>query len=303
MDFKPETVQHLRLAFDKALQSGKLNSWETRFVSDMNAKFARYGTRARLTDKQEAKLRQVLRPYMQSEAETEPLTGGVRTTSSGRRGGRPTQSPSGRPQRAKSAPSRPTYQRSSRPSRRPYRRYRSTPWLLRIWRRDVQTVYVLMLAGVVWLFSQFDPSPSYRQQVTPSSPQRVGAQTLSLSDFSVTDGDTIQLRGRSTGTRLVGFNTPETFNPVCDRGYALGLQATARLKDLVQAASAIELQIVACACKPGTQGTSRCNFGRSCGILKVDGRDVGQTLISEGLAAPFNCGRTTCPPTPRPWCQ
>ena len=61
---EPRDVQNLRLAIDKALESGKLNSWETRFVSDMNAKLARYGTKARLTDKQEAKLRQVLRPYM-----------------------------------------------------------------------------------------------------------------------------------------------------------------------------------------------------------------------------------------------
>ena len=25
-------------------------------------------------------------------------------------------------------------------------------------------------------------------------------------------------------------------------------------------------------------------------------------LIGEGLAVPFKCGTTSCPPTPRPWC-
>lgn len=59
---------------------------------------------------------------------------------------------------------------------------------------------------------------------------------------------------------------------------------------------------VAQSCKPGTEGTDKCNYGRSCGALKVDGKDVGQTLIAEGLAVPFVCGRNGCPPTPSPWC-
>jgi hypothetical protein len=38
-------------------------------------------------------------------------------------------------------------------------------------------------------------------------------------------------------------------------------------------------------------------------VLKANGRDVGSILISEGLAVPFHCRGTGCPPTPRPWCQ
>src|SRR5207247_2861056 len=30
--------------------------------------------------------------------------------------------------------------------------------------------------------------------------------------------------------------------------------------------------------------------------------DVGAILIEEGLAVPFVCNATRCPPTPRPWC-
>jgi hypothetical protein len=60
---------------------------------------------------------------------------------------------------------------------------------------------------------------------------------------------------------------------------------------------------VACSCKPGTEGAARCNYGRSCGTLRVSGRDVGQILIVEGLAVPFRCGATNCPPTPSPWCR
>ena len=119
---------------------------------------------------------------------------------------------------------------------------------------------------------------------------------------ALTDGDTIRLHGEKKGTRLVGFNTPETFKPTCDRGLELGRRATARLKELVATAK-LELKKIPCACEPGTEGTDACNFGRSCGILRADGRDVGQILISEGLAAPFRCGLTSCPPTPRPWCD
>jgi hypothetical protein len=36
--------------------------------------------------------------------------------------------------------------------------------------------------------------------------------------------------------------------------------------------------------------------------LTANGRDVGAILISEGLAVPFVCGATRCPPKPHPWC-
>jgi hypothetical protein len=296
-----QSVQNLRLAIDKATKSGKLNDWETRFVSDMNAKLARYGTKARLSNKQEAKLRQVLKPYLTDER-APPSRHSSFVTSKGAKAGR-SQGSLWRSQNPVGTSVRSAHARSSGRSRRPYRRYKKHPWLLRIWRRDVQTIYVLAAVGIVAVFSSFDAPRDSRQSVSPTSTSIPQVQTLRLTDFNVTDGDTIQLRGQGTGTRLIGFNTPETFEPVCEKGHQLGLQATERLKDLVQTASVIELQIVACACKPGTQGTSRCNFGRSCGVLRVDGRDVGRTLISEGLAAPFNCGRTSCPPTPRPWCQ
>jgi len=52
----------------------------------------------------------------------------------------------------------------------------------------------------------------------------------------------------------------------------------------------------------GTEGTPSCNYGRRCGILKANDRDVGAILISENLAVPLICGQTRCPPTPKPWC-
>ena len=125
---------------------------------------------------------------------------------------------------------------------------------------------------------------------------------ISKYQFAVTDGDTIRVNGARKGMRLVGFNAPETINPGCNRERDLGDRATARLKELV-ATSDLQLERIPCSCEPGTEGTEACNYGRSCGTLRANGRDVGEILISEGLAVPFVCGATSCPPTPRPWCE
>lgn len=129
------------------------------------------------------------------------------------------------------------------------------------------------------------------------------AEPITLDQFTVTDADTIRLVGAEKGTRLVGFNAPETRSPKCDAEFALGRRAEARFGDLLASAGIIELEMVACACPPGTEGTMACNFARSCGFLSVDGRDVGEILIAEGLAVPFVCGKTSCPATPEPWCD
>lgn len=117
--------------------------------------------------------------------------------------------------------------------------------------------------------------------------------------ISVVDGDTIRIGGRLT--RLVGFNAPETWKPNCAAEQQLGETAARRLRQLVDGGKT-RFASVRCACRPGTEGTMNCNYGRACGSLSVDGRDVGSVLISEGLAVRYVCGATGCPPTPRPWC-
>jgi endonuclease YncB( thermonuclease family) len=129
-----------------------------------------------------------------------------------------------------------------------------------------------------------------------------GAEPISPANVRVLDGDTIRIYRKKPDVRLVGLNAPETRRARCEAERKLGGAATRRLRELVRAGN-LDLAFVPCSCPPGTEGTEACNFGRSCGVLKANGRDVGATLIAEGLAVPFQCGATRCPPTPRPWCN
>lgn len=89
-------------------------------------------------------------------------------------------------------------------------------------------------------------------------------------EFTVTDGDTVRVIGEAKGARLVGFNAQETRNARCAKKSELGKRATKRLIELVATAD-MELVKVPCACKPGTEGTDACNYGRSCGIFARTG--------------------------------
>jgi endonuclease YncB( thermonuclease family) len=124
------------------------------------------------------------------------------------------------------------------------------------------------------------------------------ASSLDPSQVEVLDGDTIRIAGETF--RLVGFDTPETYRARCPSERELGNRATFRLRQLV-AGGGLDLERVTCSCPTGTEGTRRCNYGRSCGTLTARGRDVGAVLIGEGLARAYVCGRTSCP-SRESWC-
>lgn len=113
------------------------------------------------------------------------------------------------------------------------------------------------------------------------------------------DGDTVKLDGNTY--RLVGFDTPEKGALArCEDERNRADAATKRLKALIATGDA-RLSRVACACKPGHEGTKLCNDGRLCGSLSVGGRDVAQIMISEGFAEPYVCSVTSCPRR-KSWC-
>lgn len=141
------------------------------------------------------------------------------------------------------------------------------------------------------------PAPSSAPRLVRLPDSRAA---LAVRPSDVVEGDTLRVHGVTY--RLVGFDTPETGrNARCAYERDLGNRATVRLQELLRDASSVDLGEVRCACRPGTHGTRQCNFGRSCATLRVDGRDVGHTLIGEGLARSYVCGSTGCPPR-RQWC-
>jgi endonuclease YncB( thermonuclease family) len=126
----------------------------------------------------------------------------------------------------------------------------------------------------------------------------VAPSPLDPGQIMVVDGDTIKVGSETF--RLIGFDSPETFRAQCPSERELGNRATFRLRQLV-AGGGLDLERVACSCRPGTEGTPRCNYGRSCGVLRVRGQDVSALLIAEGLARAYVCGRASCP-VREAWC-
>ncbi len=145
----------------------------------------------------------------------------------------------------------------------------------------------IVVGGGVGTGMHFWPSSA-----TAMNDEAVAATSVSFSLCSgvggtncVVDGDTIRMNGEKI--RLVGFNTPETFEPACPAEAAKGEQAKARLLELLNSGS---LAFAA------TADRDRDRYGRHLRQVTVDGRDVADTLISEGLAEPYQGGQK------RNWC-
>jgi endonuclease YncB( thermonuclease family) len=100
----------------------------------------------------------------------------------------------------------------------------------------------------------------------------------------VVDGDTFYLGGEKI--RIAGIDAPETHPSRCPSEEALGNAATARLQELLSG-GAITLSSI---------DRDRDRYGRLLRNVAVDGQDVGDTLVAEGVARPYGSGR-------RSWCD
>ena len=100
----------------------------------------------------------------------------------------------------------------------------------------------------------------------------------------VVDGDTIRYRGAKI--RLEDIDAPEVFSPKCASEAALGRRATQRLTDLVNYGP---FQVV----QAGRRDEDR--YGRKLRVLMRNGRSLGDILVAEGLARPWDGAR-------RSWC-
>lgn len=119
------------------------------------------------------------------------------------------------------------------------------------------------------------------------------------NDLRVIDGDTISADGKHY--RLIGFDAPETgVRARCSDEARRGRLATSRLRDIVKSKT-LSLVRIACTCRHGEVGTPACNYGRRCGVLFANGKDVAETMIVEGLARSYICAKGHCPQR-SDWC-
>lgn len=97
----------------------------------------------------------------------------------------------------------------------------------------------------------------------------------------VVDGDTLWVGGLDKSVRLESIDAPETSNNLCGgRAEAdLGRKAANRLIQLLNENDATLT----------LNGTDR--YGRNLGTIRINGRDVGDILVSEGLARRWPNGR------------
>jgi len=99
----------------------------------------------------------------------------------------------------------------------------------------------------------------------------------------VVDGDTLWLQGEKI--RLEGFDTPEVSEPKCSSEKKLANQATRRLTALLNGSD----------WKLNRSGKKDRN-GRTLATITIRSKDVGDTLIAEGLAHDWNGRRLS-------WCD
>jgi micrococcal nuclease len=136
--------------------------------------------------------------------------------------------------------------------------------------------------------------------VTDNSTPRAEAQTTQLASteaprparaaaerIRVIDGDTMEDMREDITYRVVNIDTPETGSRArCTAERSLGNRATEAARTLVSQAQRLEFR-----------ATGRIDrYGRTIAFVLIDGRDMGETLIAEGLARPWRGRR-------EPWCD
>lgn len=105
-----------------------------------------------------------------------------------------------------------------------------------------------------------------------------GSLKKSVPEFAgiavrVFDGDTLTIDGERI--RLANIDTPELFSPHCDAEKRLARMARLRLAALVGDGSGLDI----------SRELTPDRYGRTLATISIGGRDIGQTLIDEGLAA------------------
>ena len=151
-------------------------------------------------------------------------------------------------------------------------------------------IALFFAAGLSYLFLSADPAPRAEAQTTQLVSATSGGQDrggVVTSRLRVVDGDTLEDMASDITYRLVNIDTPETGSRArCTAERNLGDRATAAARALISQARRIELN-----------ATGRIDrYGRTIAFVVIDGQDMGETLMAEGLARPWRGRR-------EPWCD
>src|SRR5215210_4108673 len=103
------------------------------------------------------------------------------------------------------------------------------------------------------------------------------AETVDGRESVIIDGNTVAFR--SERVRIMNIDAPETRSAHCERELVAGLKAKERLAMLLRSGS-VEIE------RDGED-----IYGRTLALLDVNGLDVGQIMIHEGLALPWQKGK------------
>lgn len=131
------------------------------------------------------------------------------------------------------------------------------------------------------------PSPPAARSEPSVEAKSDSARPRATPHLRVIDGDTVEDMGADITYRLVNIDTPETGPRArCAAERTLGDRATRQARTLISAADTVELR-----------PTGRIDrYGRTIAFVLIDGRDLGETLIADGLARPWRGRR-------EPWCD
>ena len=88
------------------------------------------------------------------------------------------------------------------------------------------------------------------------------------------DGDTFSMGGQRI--RVAGIDAPETHPPRCMEEARLGLAATQKLKEIIRSGTVT------------VSGAGHDQYGRELRSVQVGGQDVGEAMISAGLARSYD---------------
>lgn len=111
--------------------------------------------------------------------------------------------------------------------------------------------------------------------------------SLSLAAVAV-DGDTIIIGKEHI--RIANIDAPEIGHAKCDAELRLGQVAKRRMQALLEGG---KVRV-----RPGDpkDGRTKDRFGRTLATVTIDGKDVGEIMIAEGLVRPWEGKR-------RSWCD